>query len=86
MHIVCDVKDFAKPFFPFVVIGANSIFIYVASWTIAEPIRDMLLRHASAAFELFGGQFVPQLSGAATLAILFYILLWMYRRKVFIKI
>jgi predicted acyltransferase len=84
---VCDVRQWTKWGFPFVVIGANSILIYVMSWTIAEPIRDLLLRHfGEAPFAIFGPSFVLVFSGAATLAILFYILLWMYRHRAFVKI
>jgi heparan-alpha-glucosaminide N-acetyltransferase len=87
LHLICDVKGFSNVFFPFVVIGANSIFIYVASWTIAEPIRAMLLRHfGEAPFSVLGSEFVTQLSGAATILVLFWVLLWMYHRKLFIKV
>ena len=73
--------------FLFVVIGANSILIYVMSWTVAAPIHDMLLRHlGERPFAIFGEALVPQLSGAATLAIMIYVLWWLYRRRVFIKI
>ena len=57
------------------------------SWTVESPIREMLLRHfGEASFAILGKEFVPQLSGVATLAIMFYVLLWLYRRRVFIKI
>lgn len=87
LHLTCDVKQWTKWGFPFVVIGSNSILIYVMSWTIAEPIRDMLIRHfGEAPFALFGRPFIPVLTGAATLAILYYVLLWLYRRRAFVKI
>ncbi len=87
LYLICDVGKWRRWAFPFVVIGSNSILIYVMSWTVETPIREMLLRHfGSAPFAIFGEEFVPQLSGAATLAIMFYVLLWLYRRRVFIKI
>lgn len=87
LHLVCDVKGWQRWAFPFMVIGANSILIYVMSWTVAEPIRAMLLRHfGEAPFAIFGDDYVTQLSGATSLAIMFTILLWLYRQRVFIRI
>lgn len=87
LHVICDIGRWQKWSFPFVVIGANSIFIYVLSWTVESPLHAALLRHlGERPFAILGEQFVPQLSGLATLAILFYALLWMYRRRIFIKI
>lgn len=87
LHLICDLGKWQRWAFPFVVIGSNSILIYVMSWTVAEPVRELLLRHfGEAPFAIFGEAFVPQLSGAATLLILFGVLLWLYRRKVIVKI
>jgi hypothetical protein len=87
LHWICDVGRWQRWAFAFVVIGSNSILIYVMSWTVEAPIRDMLLRHfGERPFAVFGDALVPQLSGAATLAIMFYVLLWLYRRRVFVKI
>ncbi|MEO1526887.1 MAG: hypothetical protein AAFX06_15730 [Planctomycetota bacterium] len=85
--ILCDVKRWTRWAFPFVVIGANSILIYVMSWTIAEPIRELLLRHfGQTPFAMFGDAFVKPLTGVVTLVILFYMLLWLFRRRAFVKI
>lgn len=87
LHWACDVKQWTKWGFPFVVIGSNSILIYIMSWTIAEPIRDMLIRHlGEAPFAILGSSLVPFFTGGATLAILYYVLLWLYRRRAFVKI
>jgi heparan-alpha-glucosaminide N-acetyltransferase len=87
LHWICDVGRWQRWAFAFVVIGSNSILIYVMSWTVEGPIRDMLLRHfGERPFAVFGDALVPQLSGVATLAIMFYVLLWLYRRRVFVKI
>lgn len=84
---VCDVRKWCTWAFPFVVIGSNSILIYVMSWTIAEPLREMLLRHlGERPFAILGEDLVPLLSGATTLALMFYVLLWLYRRRAFVKI
>ena len=68
-------------------VGANSILIYVMSWTVAEPLRDVVMRHlGDAATDVLGAQFVKLFSAAIALAMLYYVLLWLYRRQAFVKI
>lgn len=87
LHWICDRKQWTWWGFPFVVIGSNSILIYVMSWTVAEPIRAMLVRHlGEAPFAVLGASFVPVLTGAVTLGILYFCLWWLHRRRAFIKI
>ena len=84
---ICDELRLTKWGFPFRVIGANSILIYIMSWTVADPIREMLLRHlGEQPFMLLGKPFAPVLTGGLTMLIMFGVLLWMYRRKAFVKI
>ena len=55
LHLICDVGKWQTWVFPFVVIGANSILIYVMSWTLVKPIEELLLRHlGTAPFAIFG--------------------------------
>jgi heparan-alpha-glucosaminide N-acetyltransferase len=69
------------------VIGANSIAVYVMSWTMEVWVRDAWVRHLGAArFAIFGAPFEPVLKGAAVLLTFWLILLWMYRRKIFLRI
>ena len=87
LHLICDLGKWRRWAFPFVVIGSNSILIYVMSWTVESPIRALLFRHfGQSPFSVFGEPFVTTLSGAATLLIMFGVLLWLFRRRVFIKI
>lgn len=73
--------------FPLLVIGANSIAIYVMSWTLEEFVSSALVRHVGQApFLLFGAPFEPVLRGIAVLLVFWTILLWMYRRRIFLKI
>ena len=68
-------------------IGANSIAIYVMSWTLEHFVSDALVRHLGAApFALLGAPFEPVLRGAAVLVVFWSILYWMYRRRIFLKI
>ena len=73
--------------FPLLVIGANSIAIYVMSWTMEHFVSEALVRHLGAApFEVFGPPFVPVLRGLGVLVVFWLILYWMYRRKIFLRI
>lgn len=73
--------------FPLLVIGANSIAIYVMSWTIERFIGAALVRHLGRGpFAIFGPPFEPVLLGAATMLVFWSILYWMYRRKIFLRI
>jgi predicted acyltransferase len=87
LHWICDGMRMQRWAFPFVVIGANSILIYVMSWTVADPLREMLLRHfGTDTFGILGESLVPLTSGAATMAVMIMALWWLYRQRVFIRI
>ncbi len=87
LHGICDIAKFQRWAFPFIVIGANSILIYVMSWTLEQPIQDFLLRHiGERPFQFFGDAYERFFLGLATLTIMYAVLLWLYRRRVFIKI
>ncbi len=80
-------KGWKRWAFPLLVIGANSIAIYVMSWTIEHFVASALVRHLGAApFAIFGPPFVPVLRGLGVLTVFWLILFWMYRRKIFIRI
>jgi predicted acyltransferase len=73
--------------FPLLVIGANSIAIYVMSWTIEHFVASGLTRHfGTEPFAIFGPPFQPVLRGIGVLIVFWLILLWMYRRKIFLRI
>ena len=87
LHVICDQKSWRRWSYPFVVIGANSILIYVMSWTVGEPIREMLIRHfGERPFSVFGPESEVVVTGACTMLIMFMVLLWLYRKRVFIKL
>jgi predicted acyltransferase len=73
--------------FPLVVIGMNSIAAYCIAHLFDGFIHDALRRHLpSGFFTAFGPAYEPLVHGACTLAVLWLILLAMYRRKVFLRI
>jgi heparan-alpha-glucosaminide N-acetyltransferase len=86
-YAVIECLEWKRWSFPLLVIGANSITIYVISWTIEHFVGAALVRHfGTAPFAIFGPPFEPVLRGAAILVVFWSILLWMYRRKIFLKI
>ena len=80
--------------FPLVVIGANSIFIYCAYHLTNGWVRDTLTRHLALpertwdfkTYEVFGAAYAPAVRGALVILIYWLVLLWMYRRRIFVKI
>jgi predicted acyltransferase len=82
-----ELKGWRRWSFPLLVIGANSIAIYVMSWTLEHPISSALVRHLGPApFQIVGPPFEPVLRGAGVLVVFWLVLYWMYRRKIFLKI
>jgi heparan-alpha-glucosaminide N-acetyltransferase len=73
--------------FPLLVIGANSIAIYVMSWTMEHFVASALNTHLGrGTFAALGAPFEPVLRGIGVLLVLWAILFWMYRRKIFLRI
>jgi predicted acyltransferase len=86
-YAVIDLRGWKRWAFPLLVIGANSIAVYVMSWTLEHFVSSALLRHfGTAPFAVLGPPFEPVLRGAAVLMVFWAILLWMYRRKIFLRI
>ena len=73
--------------FPFVVVGLNPITLYCMWQLMTSFVRDNIRRHLGQhIFESLGAAYVPMLERAAVLLVLWLILLWMYRRKIFLRI
>jgi heparan-alpha-glucosaminide N-acetyltransferase len=73
--------------FPLVVVGMNSIAVYVMSWTMSDFFGDALERHFGRVISLLAGPtFQPMLQGFCVMLIFWLILFWTYRRKIFIRI
>ena len=66
---------------------ANSIAVYVMSWTMERFVSSALVRHlGTAPFLVFGAPFEPVLKGFGVLLVFWLILFWMYRRRIFLRI
>jgi heparan-alpha-glucosaminide N-acetyltransferase len=86
-YALIEWKGWKRWSFPLLVIGANSIAIYVMSWTIEHFISEALVRHlGTAPFAIAGPPFEPVLRGIGVLIVFWLILYWMYRRKIFLRI
>lgn len=76
-----------KPFFVFLVFGVNSIAIYCLSHLIDVFIKQSLYTHLGKPFfQLLGKDYEIYFMGFCILLVLWLILYWMYRRKLFLKI
>jgi len=86
-YAVVELKGWKRWAFPLLVIGANSIAIYVMSWTLEHFVTESLLTHfGRAPFQVLGAPFEPVLRGATVLLVFWGILYWMYRRRIFLRI
>jgi predicted acyltransferase len=74
-------------FFPLVVIGTNSIAAYIIAHTIDGFIDESFRINISPDYDLiFGEGFRSLVSGTIILLFEWWILYWMYKKKIFIKI
>jgi len=86
-YALTDWKGWRRWAFPLVVIGMNSIAIYVMSWTMEGFVRSSLEIHMGKLISsMVSPTFVPVVYGAGVMLIFWLILFWMYRRKIFLRI
>jgi predicted acyltransferase len=86
LHLICDLKGYVAWSFPLRVIGANSIAAYVMSWTVVEWCKDNWRRHFGWLFDGFAEDKQTLIYGGLTFGLIWLVLLWMYRRKLFLRI
>jgi predicted acyltransferase len=86
-YALMEWKGWQRWAFPLVVIGMNSIAIYVMSWTMTDFVGNALTRHFGHVIQFISGStFQPVLHGFLIMVVFWFILYWMYRRKLFLKI
>lgn len=86
-YVIIDGLGLGGWSFPLRVIGMNSIAAYVLSHLIEGFITSSFRTHLGRdAFGLLGSAYAPFLQGVAVLLVLWLILFWMYRRKLFLRI
>jgi heparan-alpha-glucosaminide N-acetyltransferase len=87
LHEILDVRGRTRWAFPLFVLGMNSIAAYCLYEALEKPVAAALLRHLTPApFLLFGEAYQATLVGAASLALIWLALLWMYRRRIFVRL
>ncbi len=73
--------------FPLVVVGMNSIAMYCMAHLFYGFIRDNLKTHLGRhIFETLGTAYTPIVEHATILLVLWLLCLWLYRRKIFLRI
>ena len=86
-YAVVDVAGWKRPAFWLVVIGMNSIAAYMIAHLFEDFIAKALRTHlGDGVFLAFGPAYEPFLLGAGVLLGYWLILLWMYRRQLFLRI
>jgi heparan-alpha-glucosaminide N-acetyltransferase len=84
---VIDLRGWRAWAFPLVVVGMNSIAAYCMDSFCPGFVRDALTRHfGNGLFTMFGAAYAPFVHGAYVVLVLWLILFWMYRRKIFLRI
>jgi heparan-alpha-glucosaminide N-acetyltransferase len=86
-YALIELKGWRAWAFPMIVVGMNSIAIYVMSWTMVDFFGGAVDRHIGNVISAIGGPTLePVVHGFAMIVIFWLILLWMYRRKIFLRI
>jgi len=86
-YALIEWKGWRRWAFPLVVVGMNSIAVYVMSWTMSRFFGSALDRHLGRVLAAMAGPTIqPVLHGFAVMLIFWFILFWMYRRSIFLKI
>ena len=86
-YAVIEIRRWKGWAFPLVVVGMNSIAAYCMDGLLGGPVREALKRHVSErVFTVFGTALEPAVLGACVVLVLWLILFWMYRRKLFLRI
>lgn len=84
---VVDVLNHRRWAFPLIVVGMNSIAAYCIAHLFDEFVSKNLVTHLGAGiFKVAGDAYEPFLHGLSVLLVFWLILLWMYRRKIFLRI
>lgn len=84
---VVDVRGFRKWTFPLVVVGMNSITIYVMSYLSKPWLERTLQTHfGSWIFGFLGAEYEPFLAQFWVLLAMWLICYWLYRQRIFIRI
>jgi predicted acyltransferase len=82
--LLIEVWGIRKPFFPLVVVGMNSIFIYSLGFLLRRSIVRWLTPFTGGF--AFAGDLQPVARACSALLVMWYLCYWLYKRKIFLKI
>ncbi len=86
-YLVIDRWGLRRWAWPGVVVGMNSIAMYIMTWLFPGWIRQTVKTHLGAdAFEIVGKPYSEFLQRTFSLVLLFLICVWMHRRKIFLRV
>jgi predicted acyltransferase len=86
-YTVIDIRGHKRWAYPLVVIGMNSIAAYCLAELSTGFVSEALKRHfGQNTFQAFGAAYESVFLGACVLLVLWLILFWMYRRRIFLRI
>jgi len=86
-YALIEWKGWRRWALPLIVVGMNSIAVYVMSWTMEPFWYKALQRHFGWLISVAAGPtFQPVAYGLGVMLIFWLILFWMYRRKIFLRI
>jgi len=85
--LLVEILRLRAPAFPLVVVGRNSIVAYLMDWLAVGFVAANLDVHLGReTFLLLGEPYETLLRGGLTVLILWSVLFWMYRKRIFLKI
>ncbi len=82
--LVVDVLGWKRWAFPLIVVGMNSILMYLMAQLLGPYTGQMLRTHLGT--DLFSGSYGPVISASAVALAYWLICFWLYRQKVFLRI
>lgn len=86
-HVLMDIRGCKRWAFPLVVVGMNSIAAYVMAHLLAGFISENLTTHLGPNdFKFLGDAYEPLVKGALVLLIMWGLLFWMHRRRIFLRV
>ena len=87
LYYLIDIRGYRRWTFPFLVVGMNSIAMYVLVHVATEYVeRSFTIHLGTGVFNVLGPEFAPILLGGAALLTFWFILLSMYKHKLYVRI
>src|SRR5262249_40581091 len=84
---VMDVAHHRRWAFPLLVVGMNSIAAYCLHEAFSHFVARDLVRHlGEGVLGVFGYPYIPLVQGILVVLVLWLILLWMWKRRIFVRI